>query len=81
METMIDPVVQERISTDLEALTLDEQRRVADLVHSFRLTGDVLPPPVLGKDLLHLAGTVDDASARQMMEAIQECKQVDPRDW
>lgn len=71
---MADPAIEQQILDILERLSPEKQKRAAEWVH-----GWISPPPqeTQGRDLLHFAGTLDDASARQMMDAIEKgCEQV-----
>ena len=72
---MVNPEIKERILGDLERLEPGQQQRAAELVHGL-LTP--LPKGASVDDLIDLAGTLDDESARQMTEAIEEsCERVD----
>ena len=76
---MVLPAVKEQILSDLDQLSPDLQRRAADFVHSLVSPGLKGTP---GRDLLRFVGTLDDESARQMMEAIEEeCERVDLDEW
>lgn len=78
---VIDPEIKKQILDDLEALSPELQREAARSVRAVRY-GNALPPPTRGEDLLHLAGILDNESAREVMAAIEGgCKQVDPRVW
>ncbi len=73
---MVQPAIKEQILSDLSRLSPKQQERAAALVH------DLAMPQLKGasvEDLMTVAGTLDDESAREMMEAIEEgCEQVDP---
>lgn len=76
---MVDPKIKERILNDLERLEPAQQQRAAELVQGL-LTP--LPKGASVDDLIDLAGTLDDESARQMTEAIEEsCERVDLDGW
>jgi hypothetical protein len=76
---MVVPAIKEQILNDLDQLSPELQRRAADLVH--RLVSP-LPKGVSGRDLLRFAGTLDDESAREMTEAIEQgCERVDLDAW
>ncbi len=66
---MIKPAIKEQILNDLDQLSLEQQKRAAELVHG--LVSD-LPKGASIEDLLKVAGALDDESAREMMEAIEE---------
>jgi hypothetical protein len=78
---MVDKAFKEQVLEDLELLTPEQQKKAAEYIHLLRLTAEPLPAPVDGRELLPLAGTLDDESARQMIEAIQESKRIDPGAW
>ena len=74
---MVLPAIKEQILNDLDQLSPEQQKRAADLVH-----GLVSPKGTSGRDLLRFAGTLDDESARQMREAIEQgCERVDLDAW
>ena len=61
------------------AVVARAEQQAADLIHDL-----VAKPPsgASGRDLLRFAGTLDDESARQMSEAIEEgCERVDLGEW
>ena len=73
---MVQPAIKEQILNDLNRLSPKLQERAAELVH-----GLVSLPPrgASVEDLMKVAGTLDDESAREMMRAIEEgCERVDP---
>jgi len=69
---MVDPTLREKLLEDLERLTGEQQRRVVEYAQRLRSGLSELPPAPLGRDLRHLAGTLDRESAREMREAIEE---------
>lgn len=72
---MVTAAIREQILSDLDRLSPEQQWQAADLV---RALATPLPKGASIEDLLTLAGTLDDESARQMREAIEEgCEQVD----
>ncbi len=76
---MVVPDIKEQILNDLDRLAPEQQKRAAELVHSLVSS---LPKGTHGRDLLRFAGTIDDTSAREMMEAIDEgCGRVDLDEW
>jgi len=85
MSSMADPLLKDQLLEDFDHLPPSRQRWAARYVHSLRSAGrgeDPLPPPTPGESLLPLAGTLDDESARQMQQAIEEeCERVDLREW
>jgi hypothetical protein len=73
------PDVKEQILSDLDRLSPEKQQRAAQLVHELVPR---LPKGASIDDLLEVTGTLDDESARQMMEAIEEgCERVDEDGW
>jgi hypothetical protein len=76
---VIEPTVKERILRDLDQLSPELQHKAVRLVHQLVAP---LPKGASIEDLMSLAGTLDDTSAREMIEAIEEgCERIDPRDW
>jgi hypothetical protein len=76
---VIEPTVKERILRDLDQLSPELQHKAVQLVHQLVAP---LPKGASIEDLMSLAGILDDASAREMIEAIEEgCERIDPRDW
>ena len=76
---MVLPAIKEQILNDLDRLAPDQQKRAAELVHSLV---SPLPQGASVEDLMKVAGTLDDESAREMMEAIEEeCGRVDLNEW
>ncbi len=76
---MAEPAVKERILKDLDQLSLEQQRRAADLAHGLV---SPLPKGATVADLLQVAGTLDRLSAQEMLRAIEEgCERVDPDEW
>ncbi len=76
---MVMLAIKEQILQDLDRLSPKQQQQAAELVHGLVSS---LPKGASGRDLLRFAGTLDDESARAMMEAIEEgCEQVDPGEW
>ncbi len=76
---MVVPAIKQQILEDLDQLSPARQRRVAELIR-----GLVSAPPrgTAGRDLLRFAGTLDDQSAREMTQAIEEgCERVDIDGW
>ena len=76
---MVIAAIKEQILNDLDRLPPDRQLRAAELVHS------LLAPPLQGASveaLMSLSGTLDNQSAREMTDAIEEgCEQVDLDEW
>lgn len=76
---MVLPAVKEQILSDLDRLSPEQQKRAAELVHGLV---SPLPKGASVEGLLELAGTLDDESAREMMQAIEEgCERVDVDEW
>ncbi|HXO22807.1 MAG TPA: hypothetical protein VOA87_23055 [Thermoanaerobaculia bacterium] len=71
---MVLPKVRDQILSDLDRLPPEKQERAAELVHGLV---SPLPEGASIEDLLKVAGILDDESAREMMEAIEEgCEEV-----
>ena len=66
---MIVPAIKEQILNDLDRLSPTQQQRAADLVHGLV---SPLPKGASIEDLMTVAGILDDESAREMIEAIEE---------
>lgn len=76
---MVLPDVKDQILKDLDRLSPEQQKRAAKLVSGL-LTS--LPEGASVGDLLKVVGSLDDASAREMMAAVEEgCEQVDTDEW
>jgi hypothetical protein len=76
---VIEPTVKEQILKDLDRLSPELQQRALRLVHNL---ADPLPKGASIEDLMSVAGILDDESAREMIEAIEEgCERIDPEDW
>ena len=76
---MVLPAIKEQILNDLDRLAPDQQKRAAEFVHSLV---SPLPQGASVEDLMKVAGTLDDESAREMMEVIEEdCGRVDLNEW
>jgi hypothetical protein len=76
---VIDPALHEKILRDLDRLPPDLQRRAVELVRSLSAPQ---PRGASVDDLLSVSGILDEDSAREMREAIEEhCERVESRDW
>lgn len=72
---MVQPAIKEQILNDLDRLSPDQQKRAAELVHGLV---SPLPRGASLEELKQVAGILDDESARQMMEAVEEgCNQIE----
>jgi hypothetical protein len=77
--TVIEPAIKEQILKDLDRLSPELQRRALELVHNL---ASPLSKGASVEDLMSLAGILDDESAREMIEAIEEgCERIDSQDW
>jgi hypothetical protein len=73
------PAIKDQILSDLGRLAPEQQRRAAELVHGLV---SPLPRGASGRDLLRFSGTVDDESAREMMEVVEEARPFQaPPSW
>jgi len=76
---VVQPAIQEQILNDLNRLSPEQQERAAELVHGLVSS---LPKGASIEDLMKVAGILDDESAREMREAIEEgCERVDLDEW
>lgn len=76
---MIDATLKRQLLAEIERLSPEKLVRVYEYAHSLV---SPLPPGASIDDLMALAGTIDDASARQMTAAIDEAfERVDPSEW
>ena len=76
---MVQPAIKEQILNDLDTMSPEQQQRAAKLVHE--LVGPTLRGASID-DLLTVAGTLDDESAREIREAVEEgCERVDLDGW
>lgn len=76
---MVTATIKEQILSDLDRLSPEQQRQAAEFV---RTLASPLPVGASVEDLMTIAGILDDESARQMREAIEEgCEQVDLDEW
>lgn len=76
---MVLPAIKAEILSDLDRLAPEQQWRAAELVHGLV---SPLPKGASVEDLLQVAGTLDDESAREMMAAVEEgCERVDLDEW
>lgn len=76
---MVMPAIKKQILEDLDRLPPEKQQRAAELVHELVVP---LPRGASAEDLMSLAGTLDDPSAREMIAAIEEgCERVDLDEW
>jgi hypothetical protein len=66
---MVTPAIKEQILNDLDRLSPKQQERAAKLVHELAAP---IPKGASIEDLMKVAGTLDDASASEMMAAIEE---------
>jgi hypothetical protein len=73
------PAVKDQILQDLDQLSPAQQKQAAELVHGLVSS---LPKGASVEDLMRLAGSLDEKSAREMMQAIEEgCERVDLDEW
>ena len=76
---MAMPGVKDQILQDLDRLSPELQKRAAALVHGLITP---LPKGASVEDLIKLGGTLDNQSAREMIQAIEEgCERVDLNEW
>lgn len=71
--------IKREIMHRVESLPPDLQRKVLAYCDALEQPS---VPGVSGKSLERFMGTLDDASAREMIEAIEEgCEGIDHREW
>lgn len=76
---MVLPDVKDRIMRDLDRLSPERQKHAAELVGGLVCS---LPQGASVEDLLEVVGILDEESAREMTQAIEEgCERVDPGEW
>ena len=76
---MIDTTLKRRLLDEIERLSPEKMARVYRYAHGL---ASPLPRGASVEDLMTLAGSIDDASARQMTAAIEEAfERVDPSEW
>ena len=79
---MVDRAIKEQILDDLEQLTPEEQRRIAESVRSMRERPEDHRGGLTLKEILPDLGVLDPESAREMREAIEEeFEKIDPGEW
>jgi hypothetical protein len=70
--------IKEELLASLEDLPEERQLQVLSFARSL----NAVPRGVPGKDLLRFAGALDDQSAREITDAIEEgCERVDLGEW
>ncbi len=69
--------ITEQILQQVDRLSPEQQERVLAFVRALSQTS-----PQAGRDILHLAGTIDAADLDVMRQVADEaCEQVDPDAW
>jgi hypothetical protein len=77
MTPMTNSSIKVEIVEQLEHLPYELQRQVLDFARALSR-----PKGVLGKQLLHFAGTIKSDDLQAMSEAIEaECERVDVNEW
>ena len=76
---MVRAVIKDELLSRIDQLPVELQRRVIAFADALVLSS---PKGTPGRDLLRFAGTLDEDSAREMQEAIEDaCEQVDVNEW
>ena len=76
---MVSAVIKDELLSRIDRLPVEFQRRVIAFADALVLSN---PKGTPGRDLLRFAGTLDEASAREMQEAIEDaCEQVEVNEW
>jgi hypothetical protein len=71
---MIDTALQSELLKQIDQLPSELQRQV--LLYAKSLSSS-RPRGTLGRELLHLAGTISDEDAQEMMKAIEgDCERI-----
>jgi hypothetical protein len=75
------PALKDQIIRDVESLSEGKQIQVATFIKSLKNSG--VPMSMTGKEAVRLfAGTMDEASAKEMQLAVEEgCEIVDAEGW
>ncbi len=72
--------VRRQIERKLDALPLEQQRRVLDFIT--HLDYPDFPPGVPGKDLIQFAGTLSPEDAEELIQIIEDgCEKIDYNEW
>lgn len=76
---MIDSTLKAQLLEEIDRLSPEQLARVYQYAHEL---ASPLPHGAAVEQLEELAGSIDDASARQMTAVIDEAfERVDPREW
>ncbi|NIM10798.1 MAG: hypothetical protein GTO45_02325 [Candidatus Aminicenantes bacterium] len=68
--------VRLQIERKLDALPLEQQRRVLDFITHLDYPG--FPPGIPGKDLIQFAGTLSPEDAEELIQIIEDgCEKID----
>ncbi|MBL8114603.1 MAG: hypothetical protein JNK60_17110 [Acidobacteria bacterium] len=71
---MVSAAMKDELLTQLDQLPVELQQRVVAFASALALAN---PKGTPGRELLHFAGTMDEDSAREMIEAIEQgCEQT-----
>jgi hypothetical protein len=77
---VIDATLKDQLLEEIERLSPGQIARVYQYTHS--LVRPALQPGATVEQLMSLAGSIDDESAREITAAIEEaCERVDPSEW
>jgi len=76
---MVSAIIKDELLSRIDQLPVELQRRVIAFADALVLSN---PKGTPGRDLLRFAGTLDEDSAREMLEAIEDaCERVDVNEW
>jgi hypothetical protein len=76
---MVSAIIKDELLSRIDQLPVELQRRVIAFADALVLSN---PQGTPGRDLLRFAGTLDEDSAREMQEAIEDaCERVDVNEW
>lgn len=76
---MVSAIIRDELLARIDQLPVELQRRVIAFADALVLSN---PKGTPGRDLFRFAGTLDEDSAREMQEAIEDaCERVDVNEW
>lgn len=75
---MLDSTIQNDLLKEVLQLPPQLQRKVVEYAHSLT---EPVPRGISGDKLLRFAGTMTEEEANEMMEAVEDCRRIDPNEW
>jgi len=76
--SMLDSTTQNDLLREVAQLPPPLQRKVVEYAHSLT---ESAPRGISGDKLLRFAGTLSEEEAKEMMEAVKDCRRIDPNEW